>query len=336
MDYSHSQWIMFFFGYSVLGWIWEVIYEGVKSRRFINRGFLHGPYLPIYGSGAVIILHLTLPHYENKVAVFLIGAAAASALEFITGLLLDRFFRLRLWDYRREICNIGGYVCVKCSLVWGLFALFLVYQLHPALERLLRPFSPEVAGVIASVLTVIFTYDCADSVKNAHAVKSLLKDLNENTGVFNTLSLEINDLIAKIAEASDELKRNLDNVVMQQEQESPAKALQSKKAWLQAAIAGQRNETLRLVGYLEQKAKVCLDHLGKLKARQLISDKRYAAIAADISAFRRHLKAAEWNAAALTERDYKTAVKLIARNPGSFSRQFPKEFDTLRSLGKRQ
>ena len=334
MDYSHSQWIMFFFCYSVLGWIWEVCYEGVKQHFFINRGFLHGPYLPIYGIGAIIILQITLPHYEHKFIVFVLGMLSASILEFLTGFLLDRFFHLRLWDYRNCFANVGGYICAECSIVWGLFALFLVYFLHPEIEKAISALSPKLLDWSAMVLTVIFTYDFADSFKNASGVKTLLKDIHANNSVMDKLSDDINNFIGKLAFASDELKQNLGNVVLEKEKPCfDVRETLSKKARMMTAIAKHRGNLLNLVNYLNQKADVCLEHLEKLKGKKIITANQFTVMKDEINSFKRHLKIAEWNMAALTEKDYKTAVKLIARNPGSFSKQFPQEFDALRSLG---
>lgn len=337
MDYSHSQWIMFFFCYSVLGWIWEVCYEGVKQHFFINRGFLHGPYLPIYGIGAIIILQITLPHYEHKFIVFVLGMLSASILEFLTGFLLDRFFHLRLWDYRNCFANVGGYICAECSIVWGLFALFLVYFLHPEIEKAVLSLNSTFLDWSAMAFTVIFTYDFADSFKNARGIKALLKDIHVNNSVIDKLSKDINNFIEKLTYASDELKQNLDNTLS--EREKPCNVVREKlsnKARMMTAIAEHRGDLLDLVDYLNQKADACLEHLVKLKGKNIITINQFTAMKEEINIFKQHLKIAEWNMAALTEKDYQTAVKLIARNPGSFSKQFPQEFDVLRALCDRK
>ena len=85
MQYGQSQWLLFFFTYSVLGWIRESLYVSTKERQWINRGFLYGPWLPIYGFGAIIILFLTLPVRKNLIWIFLLGMTGATVLEYVTG-----------------------------------------------------------------------------------------------------------------------------------------------------------------------------------------------------------------------------------------------------------
>ena len=126
MDYSHSQWIMFFFCYSVLGWIWEVCYEGVKQQFFLLIAvFLHGPYLPILRHRCNYhFCRSRCPTMSTNYRFLFWECCQLQFLEFLTGFLLDRFFHLRLWDYRNCFANVGGYICAECSIVWGCLLYF--------------------------------------------------------------------------------------------------------------------------------------------------------------------------------------------------------------------
>ncbi|MEG2597198.1 MAG: putative ABC transporter permease, partial [Oscillospiraceae bacterium] len=124
--YTISQWLLFFFVYCLIGWIWETCFTSIKQRKFVNRGFLYGPILPIYGFGAIIILLLTLPVKENFLLIFLFGMIGATALEFVTGAAMERIFHMRYWDYSKQPLNVNGYICFKCSLGWGFFSIILV------------------------------------------------------------------------------------------------------------------------------------------------------------------------------------------------------------------
>lgn len=97
--YTPLQWLLIFFVYSVLGWVWESCYVSVKSKRWVNRGFLHGPWLPIYGSGAVVVLLVTLPARGRPALIFLLGMIGATVLEYVTGESMEKFFHMRYWDY---------------------------------------------------------------------------------------------------------------------------------------------------------------------------------------------------------------------------------------------
>ena len=97
--YSLEQWIILFFIYAFLGYIWEVAYVSVKNHKLTDRGFLYGPIVPIYGSGALIVLLATIPFRENLWLVFFCGMLAATALEYVTGWVMEKLFAVRYWDY---------------------------------------------------------------------------------------------------------------------------------------------------------------------------------------------------------------------------------------------
>ena len=150
--YSLSQWLLFFFFYCFCGWVWESCYVSAKRRQWVNRGFLHGPMLPIYGTGAIIILLAAIPVRENPALVFLLGMLAATALEYVTGAAMEALFKVRYWDYSQQPFNLGGHICLTCSLAWGAFSVLLVRFLHPPVEALvlrLPGFLADAAGVPA-------------------------------------------------------------------------------------------------------------------------------------------------------------------------------------------
>ena len=117
--YTIDQWILFFMFYCLCGWIWESCYVSAMERRWVNRGFLHGPLLPIYGSGALVILISTIWVKDNLWLVFLFGMIAATVLEYVTGAVMEKLFKVRYWDYSKQKLNLKGYICLTSSLAWG-------------------------------------------------------------------------------------------------------------------------------------------------------------------------------------------------------------------------
>ena len=97
--YTVHQWVLLFYLYCFMGWIWESCYVSLKNHKWVNRGFLKGPLLPIYGSGAIVVLISTLVVQKNLVLVFIIGMIAATILEYITGALMEKLFQLTLCKY---------------------------------------------------------------------------------------------------------------------------------------------------------------------------------------------------------------------------------------------
>ena len=109
----------FFFIYALLGWCGEVAFAAVKEKHFVNRGFLNGPLCPIYGVGVVAIVGLGLIAGDNVFVLFVISAIVTSLIELVTGYVLKKLFRTRWWDYSDMPLNIGGYICLPFSLLWG-------------------------------------------------------------------------------------------------------------------------------------------------------------------------------------------------------------------------
>ena len=172
--YTTGQWVLLFFFYCFCGWVWESCYVSLRQRRWVNRGFLHGPLLPIYGSGAIIILFVTLPVEEDLRLVWLLGMLAATALEYVTGAVMERLFQVRYWDYSNQKCNLHGYICLSSSIAWGFFSIFLVRFLHPPVGRLLADVPAWLVDPAAIVFTAAFTVDVVRSVQDALDLKEVL------------------------------------------------------------------------------------------------------------------------------------------------------------------
>ena len=152
--YTTGQWVLLFFFYCFCGWVWESCYVSLCQRRWVNRGFLHGPLLPIYGSGAIIILFVTLPVEDSLFLIWLLGMLAATALEYATGAAMEALFKVRYWDYSHQPCNLHGYICLTSSLAWGAFSILLVRVLHPPFEDLVLWLPPFLTDALACVLTI--------------------------------------------------------------------------------------------------------------------------------------------------------------------------------------
>ena len=100
--YTWYQWLAFFYVYCFLGWIFESTYVCLKQKRLVNRGFLRLPMLPLYGSGAVMMLWVSLPVRDSLPLVYISGFIAATALEYVTGAVMERLFKVRYWDYSSQ------------------------------------------------------------------------------------------------------------------------------------------------------------------------------------------------------------------------------------------
>lgn len=173
-NYTISQWCLFFYLYSFLGWVWESAYVSVHQKRFVNRGFLKGPFLPIYGSGALCVLAAVLPVREDPVKTFLVGMLAATVLEYITGALMERIFRVRYWDYTGKFLNVNGHVCLASALCWGVMSLILTRGVHFYLSEAVCAIPQPYAAWAVLVITPVFTADFVTSFTVAFHLREFL------------------------------------------------------------------------------------------------------------------------------------------------------------------
>ena len=186
--YSPGQWALLFFFYCFCGWVWESCYVSAKQRRWVNRGFLHGPLLPIYGSGAIIILFVTLPVADNFWLVYLLGTLAATALEYVVGAVMEQMFKVRYWDYSKQPCNLHGYICLSSSIAWGFFSDLLVYWIHPPVDRLLHRLPALLVNPLAAVIAAAFIVDTVKSTKAAVDLREVLTRLTEENAELRRLA----------------------------------------------------------------------------------------------------------------------------------------------------
>lgn len=172
--YEFRQWLSFFYLYCIFGWCFESIYVSLKQHCFVNRGFLKGPWLPLYGSGAVLVLLITMPFDQHPVAVYLAGLIGATLLELVTGETMVRLFKVRYWDYSNQHFQYKGHICLSSSIVWGFFSVMMVYVVQPQVERFVFWLNSEFVSVMTFLITVCMVYDFAGAFRKAMDLRNLL------------------------------------------------------------------------------------------------------------------------------------------------------------------
>ena len=197
------QFLCIFFIYAFLGWCTEVSYAALQTGKFVNRGFLNGPVCPIYGFGVVIIIACLTPLKKNLLLLFLGSVVLTSLLELATGFVLEKLFHQRWWDYSNDPFNLGGYICLKFSLMWGLGTVTVVRLVHPALYDLFL-WIPRRLGVgLEVVLTLIFLADLAATVVTVMGLERDLKELHELAGTLRRGSDMLTQKVGGAAQAAD-------------------------------------------------------------------------------------------------------------------------------------
>lgn len=163
---------LIFFICSFIGYFMEVIWCYLASGKLVNRGFLSGPIIPIYGLGAVIILFCLLRYYEDPVVVFVFGVIITSSLEYFTSFLLEKLFHNRWWDYSTQKYNLNGRICLKNSFAFGILSLAIIYLVTPLLVIVFSLFTIQVWTIIAIALAVIIALDIMYSVVIAYNLRN--------------------------------------------------------------------------------------------------------------------------------------------------------------------
>lgn len=199
MPYSFLQIVDFFIIYCFIGWIWETLFVSLQHRKFVNRGFLHGPVIPIYGFGALAILFATMPFKDNLFLVFISGMVGASVLELGTGIAMEAIFGVRYWDYHNLPLNIKGYISLPSSIVWGLFSIVMVKVIHVPIEAKVLGMSQNGREILSTFLISAMSMDVALSVRAALDLKELLKHISEM------------ERVARVSRKIEEVAKAFDN-----------------------------------------------------------------------------------------------------------------------------
>jgi len=167
MSYTLYQWLMFFFLYCFIGWIWECLYVSAYQKKWVNRGFLYGPLIPIYGFGAIFVLCIAPFVHDDIPLIFLLGMIGITVIEYCTGVAMQKLFHARYWDYSKNQFNVNGYICPFCSFVWGIFSVIQIKFLHFFIESVVLKMSSDVIEIISIILVAIYAADTALSVQSA-------------------------------------------------------------------------------------------------------------------------------------------------------------------------
>ncbi len=176
-----ERYFLWFLLYSMMGWLYESVMLTVSQRRFINRGFLNGPYCPIYGAGAVINL-LFLGSVQHPVWLFLGGAAVSCVLEYLTSWAMEKLFHARWWDYRKYPLNLNGRICLYGALVFGAFSVALILGIHPLVAQATHHIPNGVLHGIFAVALIVLFLDTLTTVGGVRKLNQLLRDAARSFG----------------------------------------------------------------------------------------------------------------------------------------------------------
>ncbi|NSW83129.1 MAG: HD domain-containing protein [Syntrophothermus sp.] len=226
--------ILLFVIYSFLGWIIETFFKSVQAKRFVNSGFLSGPFCPVYGFGALLVLQsrqlvdgaasIVDPTTRTVVSVIL-AIMGTTALEYLTGMLLEKIFNRKWWDYSEERFNLQGRICLKYSVYWGILAYLMLEFIHPSLISFVNTVPMNVKYLLAGIIMPYFMFDLINSVENAletgehrswpylrYSWKRRLREYLRLPSAFSRLSLAITDKVTYFGSSLNEKWRYIRDI----------------------------------------------------------------------------------------------------------------------------
>ena len=242
--------MLYFFVYGFLGWCTEVAFAAVKEQRFVNRGFLNGPICPIYGVGVSAVVFFLTPYNNNIVILYIASVIIVTIIEGLTGWIMDVIFHNKWWDYSDMPLNIGGYVCLTFSLVWGVACVAIMKFIHPLIHKVLT-FIPHTIGIIIIViLTAALIADLWVTVSAILKFNRHLEGMERIAKELHEISDQIGDDISEKVFLALEIQNNnaleLREFKMEREEEHKYRIEELKKRYND--IVGQiPANTFRLV-----------------------------------------------------------------------------------------
>ena len=309
-DYYLAQWLLFFFIYCFFGWIWESCYVSVKKRKWVNRGFLHGPLIPIYGFGAVTVLLVVIPVREHLVLVYFLGMAAATVLEYVTGAAMEKLFKVRYWDYSEKPMNLHGYICLISSLAWGAFSVLLIHVIHMPVERLVLGMELGTAEILAFFTTVMFAADATQSFNEAMDLREMIEKLTESSQELRRIQKRMDVIIAVIDADVQEGRKKAGELWKK------ADEYLSVEKW-----APELSETINV--YLERAKKKSAETAQGLK-------EEIARLSEEMGGFQEILKVQQEKAGMVKSRRYVRSLRMLHRNPGAVSKIYREALEEIR------
>lgn len=212
------EYFLLFIIYSMIGWLMEIGYTLVKDKKLTNRGFLIGPYCPIYGIGAVSVI-LALSQYKaHPIGLFVLAIVICSVLEYFTSYIMEKLFKARWWDYSNNKFNINGRICLETMVPFGIIACFIIYIINPIIVTTLNKV-PDLGLTISSIIiAVLFIGDLITSFNIVNNFKKTVKtaSLEDRTDDINkyvkNLLLQKSFLHRRLIKAFPKIETKIKNI----------------------------------------------------------------------------------------------------------------------------
>lgn len=202
-NYGWVEWLSFFYFYCFFGWCFESILVSIREKRFVNRGFMRGPFLPLYGFGAIMMLVVSSPFQHNLFLTFIAGCIGATCLEYITGVLMETLFKVSYWDYSELKFNFQGKVCLYATLAWGGLTILMTKFLHNFVENTVFVLTYNVMLTCVVIISAYIIIDFTLSFKAALELKDILINMDKVKQEFEHLQKRLDVVVAVLEDVKD-------------------------------------------------------------------------------------------------------------------------------------
>lgn len=238
--------LLYFFVYGFLGWCTEVGFAAFKTHHFVNRGFLNGPICPIYGVGVTAVITVLTPYKSDIIVLYILSVVLVTVLEGVTGWAMDKIFHNKWWDYSDMPLNIGGYVCLLFSIVWGFACLFIIYFIQPLVHDLLA-FIPTIVGIILIIILGITL------IADLYVTASTIFKFNRRLAAMEKIAAEMHEISEQIGqEIFEKTIRAMDR--QEASKEKLATATDEFKEKMQDTASGLKEKTQGTAFELKERA----------------------------------------------------------------------------------
>lgn len=320
-DYSVSQWLLFFYIYCFIGWVWESCYVSFNQKKWVNRGFLHGPFLPIYGSGAIVILLSTIPVSDNYILIFIFGMIGATVLEYFTGVLMEKMFKVRYWDYSDEKFNLNGHICLKCSIAWGFFSILMIKLIHSPVKYLVFLLPRQISEVLALAFSFGIAIDTTISFREAMDLREVITNLVKSSEEIKNIQKRVNMLMEtfdenkyKLKEATSKLEERLQDESIKYQTIIKDKKDSAYKA-LEGAMENSRKKKDDMIKSIHTSISEYLSKIGNEKTEDV-------KLRNELEEYKEKLKFhSKLNGVMRKNKIYKSSMKILKRNPSAVSKK---------------
>lgn len=210
LGYTIVEWLFFFYIYCFIGWCFESAYVSLRKKRFVNRGFISGPFLPLYGSGAVMMLVVSMPFSSNLPLTFLAGVIGATLLEYVTGICMETLFKVRYWDYSNQKFNFKGYICLSSSIAWGFLTILMTRVIHKPIEGFMLAIPKEFLIASVFILTIYIAVDFAMAFRTALDLRDILMYMEKGKEELERMQKRLDVIIAVVDDTKEGLAEEIE------------------------------------------------------------------------------------------------------------------------------